>query len=100
MGKYIIVAIIFLILIVAIYWKPLFAWHKVRVFERQYREEREQLKPMYAVWMVCYDEPLGMGGYENSSPQFAAAMKHLSFGVSSAVAVLDAMEAQYRKNPV
>lgn len=100
MGKYFIVAIAFLVLIVIVYWKPLSARHKVKVLERQYQEEREQLKPMYGVWMICYDEPLGTGGSENSGSKFVETMKHLPFAVNTAAAVLDAMEAQYGKKAV
>ena len=97
MGDGIIVAFIFLILIVAVYWKPLSAGFQIRALERKYRTEREQLKPMYGVWMICHDEPLGLGDRIDSGPQFAEAMRHLSFGVNSAVAVLDAMEVQSGK---
>ena len=55
---------------------------------------------MYGVWMICYEEPLGTGCIEDSSPKFAEAMKHLPFAVNTAVAVLDAMEAQSGKNAV
>ena len=94
MGKYFIVATVFLVLIVTVYWKSLSAGHKVRVLERQYQEEREQLKPMYGVWMICYDEPLGTGDSEDSGSKFVETMKHLPFAVNTAVAVLDAMENQ------
>lgn len=100
MGKYIIVAIVILILVVIVYYRFISAWCKVKVLERQYQEEREQLKPMYGVWRICYDAPLGMGGSGNSAPQFAETMKHLSFAVNTAVAVLDAMEVQYGKKAV
>lgn len=94
MGKYFIVVTVFLVLVVTVYWKPLSAGHKVRVLERLYEEEREQLKPMYGVWMICYDEPLGAGDSEDSGSKFVETMKHLPFAVNTAVAVLDAMENQ------
>ena len=89
-------AAVFLIFVALVYWWPIFIAHKIKVLERRYREEREQLKPLYGVWMICYDGPMGVGSYENAGPQFAKAMKHLSF----AVAVLDSMEIQCGKKSV
>ena len=100
MDKYFIVAIVFLVLIATVYWKPLSARHKVKVLEQQYQEEREQLKPMYGVWMICHDEPLGTGNSGDSGPKFVETMKHRSFAVNTAIAVLDTMKAQYRKKAV
>ena len=89
-----IVAAAFLVLVVFVYWKPLSAGYKVRVLERQYRVEREQLKPLYGVWMICHDGPMGIGGCESAGHQFAEIAKHQSFAVNTAVAVMDAMEVK------
>lgn len=100
MLEYIIIAIGILVFIVVVYSKPLYTAHKVNVLERQYRAEREQMKAKYGVWTICYDKPLGEGGSQNSAPQFVETMKHLSFAVNTAVAVLDAMEGQHGKKAV
>lgn len=89
--------IIFFVFVVIVYWRPISAMFKVKALERKYQEERNQLKPLYGVWMICYDGPMGVGSYENAGPQFAEAMKHLSFAANTAVAVLDSMEAQCGK---
>ena len=87
-------AAVFLIFVALVYWWPIFIAHKIKVLERRYREEREQLKPLYGVWMICHDGPMGIGGCESAGHQFAEIAKHQSFAVNTAVAVMDAMEVK------